>query len=179
MGYNRDKVSKPWLMEKGEGNMGPPAFKSIKSAGSNAENKGKPTPLISHSFASPILSLGDTWKVYLIASEPDGEMKYILCAIAQPGMGTYPVSFTKIKEENRQQLSGYIYLYTGGVGGSNLSEITLTVHIQDRAGNFSNPVLFPLLFQLGAKQEDPPPDTFQERDLGPIMITLQSSSGGG
>lgn len=161
--------------------MGLAAFKSIKSTASNAEKKGKGTPVISQSFASPSLWLGDTWKVYLNASEPDGDMKYIVCTIAQPGMGTYPVSFTRIKEENRRQLSGYIYLTTRGLYGPNLSNITLTVQIQDRAGNFSNPASFPLLFQQGAKQEAPPVDTytFQETDLGPIMITLQSSSGGG
>ncbi|MCJ7495779.1 MAG: hypothetical protein MUP68_16330 [Deltaproteobacteria bacterium] len=41
-------------------------------------------------------------------------MKYIVCTIDQPGIGTYPVSFTRIKEENRQELSGHIYLNTGG-----------------------------------------------------------------
>lgn len=152
------------------------AFESVSN---NRRKNGKATPVISQSFTSPSLWLGDTWKVYLDASDPDGDMKYIVCTISQPGMGTYPVSFTRIKEEYRQQLSGYIYLYTGGVDGSNLSEITLTVQIQDRAGNFSNPVSFPLLFRQGARQEAPPLNIFQEKDLGPIMITLQSSSGGG
>ncbi len=60
----------------------------------------------------------------------------------------------------------------------NLSNLTLTVQIQDRAGHFSNPVSFSLSIELRAQQETPPLDTFREKDLGPIMITLRSSIGG-
>jgi len=149
------------------------------SMANNRENKRKVIPLITQSFASTSLGAGDPWKVYLKASDPDGDMKYIVCTIDQPGIGTYPASFTRIKEENRQELSGYIYLNTGGGYGLNLSSITLTVQIQDRSGNFSDSVSFPLQFQPGVRQEAPPQDTFQEIELGPIMITLQPTSGGG
>ena len=141
------------------------------------EEKGKGIPVISESFASPSLAPGETWKVYLNASDADGDMKNIVCTIDQPGIG--PSSgFTRIKEENRQQFSGYIYLFTGGMGGVNLTNLTLTVQIQDRAGHFSNPVSFSLSIELRAQQETPPLDTFREKDLGPIMITLRSSIDG-
>jgi len=159
--------------------MGFATFKPIKSMADDKEEKGRGTPVINESFASPSLGLGDTWKVYLNASDTDGDMKYIICTIDQPGVGPSPVSFTRIKRENRQQFSGYIYLYTGGIGWGNLSNLTLTVQIQDRPGHFSAPVSFSLLFQQGMKQEDPPLNTFQEIDLGPIMIPLQSSRGDG
>ncbi|MDH4265058.1 MAG: hypothetical protein OEW45_05410 [Deltaproteobacteria bacterium] len=152
---------------------------TFESMTNNKEKKGKTTLVITQSFASRSLWLGDTWKVYLNASDPDGNMKYIVCTINQPGIGTSPASFTRIKEENRQELSGYIYLNTGGGYGLDLSSITLTVQIQDRSGNFSDSVSFPLQFQPGVRQEAPPQDTFQEIELGPIMITLQSTSGGG
>jgi hypothetical protein len=155
-----------------------PGLAAFESMVNNREKK-MATPVITQSFASQFLGEGDTWKVYLNASDPDGDMKYIICTIDQPGIGTSPVSFTRIKEENRRELSGYIYWNTGGVYGLNLSSITLTVQIQDRSGNFSDSVSFPLQFQPGVRQEAPPKDTFQEIELGPIMITLQSTSGGG
>ena len=154
-------------------------FTSFGYPAKNQGEKGKAIPIISHSFAAQSLRLGDTWKVYLNAADPDGDMKYIVCTIGQPGMETYPVSLTRVKKENRQDLSGYIYLNTAGVYGPNLSGISLTVQIQDGAGNYSDPVSFPLHFQQGVRQEPPPKDTFKEIDLGPIMIPLQSSSGGG
>ena len=159
--------------------MGFAPFKPIKSMANDKEEKGRGTPVISESFASSSLGLGDTWKVYLNASDMDGDMKYIVCTIYQPGIGPSPVSFTGIKRENRQQFSGYIYLNTGGIGWANFPNLTLTVQIQDRAGHFSKSVSFSLLFQQGVKQEDPPLNTFREIDLGPIMIPPQSSRGDG
>lgn len=93
------------------GEKGLAAFESMAN---NRENKRKIISVITQSFASTSLGAGDTWKVYLNASDSDGDMKYIVCTIDQPGIGTYPVSFTRIKEENRQELSGHIYLNTGG-----------------------------------------------------------------
>ncbi len=142
------------------------------------EEKGRGIPVIRASFASPSLAPGETWKVYLNASDEDGDMKNIVCTIDQPGIGPSSAGFTRIKGENRQQFSGYIYLFTGGMGGANLSNLTLTVQIQDRRGHFSNPVSFSLSFEQDAQQETPPSDAFQEKDLGPIMVSLRSSGGG-
>jgi len=154
-------------------------FASFGSPAKNQEKKGKATPVISRSFAAQSLRLGDTWKIYLKASDQDGDMKYIMCTMDQPGMATYPAALTRIKRENQKEFSGYIYLNTVGVGSLNLSSLALTVQIQDRAGNFSDPVFFHLRFQTGISQEAPPEGTFQEIDLGPIMISLQPTSSGG
>ena len=139
---------------------------------------GKGVPVITQSFASKQMRPGDTWKVYLNATDPDGDMKNIFCSIEQPGIGTYPGSFTKIKEANRKELSGYIYLNTVGIQGLNWVNITLTVQVQDKAGHFSQPVVFPLSFNSRSKQESPPPGIFQEKELGPIMILLRTITDG-
>jgi len=76
------------------GEKGLAAFESMTN---NRENKRKVIPVITQSFASTSLGAGDTWKVYLNASDPDGDMKYIVCTIDQPGIGIYPVSFTRVK----------------------------------------------------------------------------------
>ncbi len=134
---------------------------------------GKGIPVITRSFASRQLWPGDTWKVYLMASDPDGNMKNIFCVIERPGI-RYPVGITRIKEKDRQEFSGYIYLTTFAdpLARLNFVNLTLTVQIQDMAGHFSEPAIFPLSIHSRFVQEPPPPGTFQERNLGPIMIRL-------
>ena len=140
--------------------------------------KGAP-PVISQSFASQQLRPGETWKVYLIASDPDGDMKNILCTIDQPGVGVYPVSTIRIKEPNRRELSGYVYLVTRMMANLHGVNLTLTVQIQDNAGHFSKPVQFPLSINDTYKQEPPPEGIFKEVELGPIMVNLRTVTPGG
>lgn len=143
---------------------------------------GKAAPVITQSFASKQMKLGDTWKVYLNASDPDGDMKTILSTIDQKGVGTYSVSFTRIREDQqRDNLSGYIYLNTVGVSGLDYTTLVLNVQIQDKAGHYSAPASFPLAFNPTFQQENPPPGVFKDKDLGPIMIVLRTTSekGGG
>ena len=135
---------------------------------------GTSVPVITQSFASKQLRPGDTWKVYLKASDPDGDMKNIYATIEQPGLGTYPISITKIKEGGGKDLSGYVYLNTVGIQGLNFVTITLTVEIQDKAGHFSRPEVFPLSLSFGSRQQSPSPKIFQEKELGPIMIILRT-----
>jgi hypothetical protein len=135
-------------------------------------------PVIRQSFTSPHIRLGEPWKVYLNASDPDGDMQTIVCTLEQPGVGVYPASFTKIPVGAQKNLSGYVYLNTSGAQGLNFIKLVLTVQIQDKAGNYSTPVSFPITFDPRSRQEGPPPGVFQENDLGPIMITLTSEAGG-
>jgi len=138
------------------------------------EKYGKSIPVITQSFASPQLRPGDTWKVYLKASDPDGDLKNLYASIFQPGMGSYSLSITKIKEGDSKGLSGFFYLYTGNDPGLNFVNLILTLHIQDKAGHFSQPAVYPLSLHARFTQEAPPQGLFKEQDLGPIMITLRS-----
>jgi hypothetical protein len=150
----------------------------LRAAQMPAEGKGG--PVIVQSFASKELRAGDVWKVYLKASDPEGKMKYIFATISQPGVGVYPVSITRIKDENRKELSGYIYLNTAPAPPSAFFNLTLTlaVNIQGKGGVFSQPTIFPLSFNLKAIQGAPPDGVFKEQNLGPIMIDLRTVSGG-
>ena len=144
-----------------------------------AEEKG--IPVIVQSFAPKELTPGDVWKVYLKASDPDGKMKYIFATVSQPGVGSYPVSITKIKDENQKEVSGYIYLNTAPGRSSRFFNLTLTltVNIKDDRGQFSKPAVFPLSFAAKPSPEAPPQGVFNEQDLGPIMVTLRTVGGGG
>jgi hypothetical protein len=136
---------------------------------------GKEASVIAETFASKQIRPGDTWKIYLKASDPGGDMHRIVAVVSQPGYGIYPVSLTKIQEGNGKELSGYIYLNTSGPYGSgwqNFVSLSVTVQIQDRAGHYSEPVSFPLSFQNRYTQEPPPPGKFKEENLGPILVVL-------
>ncbi len=133
-------------------------------------------PNIEESWASDHAKLGDVWKVYLIASDLDGDMKAIHSVIEQKGVGVYPVSITPIKPEYQKELNGYTYLNTERIAaaGAALDSVSLTlkVKIQDRAGNFSNEVILPLFLDARSKQTSSPPGYFKENDFGPIMARM-------
>lgn len=138
---------------------------------------GKETPVITETYASKQINPVDTWKVYLKASDPDGDMESVVATVHMVGSGTHPVSYTRIKDGNRKDLSGYVSLSTSnpsGEGWLNNLTLTLTVQIKDRAGHLSKAVTFPLEFNSRYVQESPPPGVFPEQYLGPIMITLRS-----
>jgi len=141
------------------------------------------TPVIIQAFASKELRAGDTWKVYLKSSEPNGDMRYIVSTLYQPGWGDYPVSRTKIPKTDSKELNGYIYLNTlipGGYNFLNLHTIYLTVQIQDKAGHYSKPVEFSLYFDPRATvQEGPPAGVFKDQALGPILVYLHPLEVGG
>jgi hypothetical protein len=143
---------------------------------------GKEAPVIGETFASKQLNPGDTWKIYLKASDPGGDMYRIMAVVNQPGFGPYPISITKIPIGNGKDLSGYIYLNTegpNGVGWQNFLSLSVTVQIEDRAGHFSEPVTFPVSLQSRYTQEPPPPGQFKEQSLGPILVVLQDPASGG
>jgi hypothetical protein len=136
---------------------------------------GKEASVIAETFASKQIRPGDTWKIYLKASDPGGDMHRIVAVVNQPGLGPYPISFTKIQEGNGKELSGYIYLNTSGPYGTefqNFLTFSVMVQIEDRAGHFSEPVFFPLSFQSRYIQDPPPPGKFKEESLGPILVVL-------
>ena len=139
------------------------------------ERYGKSIPVITQSFASPTIRPGNTWKVYLKASDPDGDMKNLYAEIFQYGMGPYTISITKIKEGDGRDLSGYFYLNTGHEQAMQFLNLILTVQIQDKAGHFSKPAVFPLVLNAASPQQAPPSGVFPEKDLGPIMVTIRAS----
>ena len=147
-----------------------------------AQVNGGVTPVITQAFAAKEISPRQNWKIYLNVSDQNGEMKNIYAIIDQPGVGPYPLRIIKIREENQKDLSGYLYLITSTPFALEFVNITLTVQIQDKSGIFSEPRVFPLLFNSRATQETPPEGVFKEQDLGPIMVklkTVDGSSGGG
>ena len=141
---------------------------------------GKNPPVIEKSFASNQLRPGDQWKIYVLTSDPDGDMATMIAVVDQPGMGSYPVNLTKIKEGNGKELSGYFYLNTNGPYGTDFlhnQELVVTIQIKDKAGHTSQPVTLSVLLLSRPSPKLPPAGVFNEKDLGPIMVTLRPASG--
>ena len=135
---------------------------------------GKTVPEIIQAFASNEMKLGDSWKIYLNAFDPDADMKAIICNLGQTGVGTYPISLIRIPEDQQRDLSGFIFLNTlGGPRELETQSLTLTIQIQDKAGHFSKASSFALTFNPLGQQQNPPPDVFKDKDLGPIAIVLK------
>jgi hypothetical protein len=118
-------------------------------AQSNPQNAAGSTskPVITQAYAATQMRPGDTWKVYINVSDPNSDLKYVVVTLDQPGRGGgYPPSYTRIKGGNVHDLSGYVYLNTANnvQQGLDFTNITLTLQVKDKAGNFSNPVSLPL-----------------------------------
>ncbi len=138
---------------------------------------GKNTPVIEQSFASDRLSIGDPWKIYFLASDPDGDMETIIATVEQVAGISYPASLTKIKEENKKELSGYVYLTTKGYDFLFDQTLTVSIQIRDKAGHISKPVTHSVAFSSRQTSKSPPEGVFKEKDLGPIMVILRPVSG--
>jgi hypothetical protein len=138
---------------------------------------GKNPPVIEQSFASDQLKPGDQWKIYVLASDPDGEMETIIAVVEQAGIGSYPVSLTKIREENKKKLSGYVYLNTMGYDFLFDQELTVSIQIRDKAGHTSKSVTHSVLFSGRQTPKSPPVGIFEEKELGPIMVVLRPIGG--
>lgn len=141
---------------------------------------GKNPPVIGQSFASETLDPGDDWKIYLKASDPDGDMDTIIAVVSQPGVGNHPVSMGRIKGENAKELSGYVYVDTSvpsGVNFLNNQELTITLEIKDKAGHSSKAITHRVHILEGQTQKSPPAGAFKEKALGPIMVTFVPPGG--
>ena len=127
-------------------------------------------PVIISAYASKEVRQGETWKVFLQAQDPDGDMNRIVCILEQPGVGPQPASIIGIRDDRRRNLSGYIYLNTASPSGIQFASCRLTIQIRDKRDNISNPVSFPLSLNPRAVPQTPPPGGFQDEDLGPVQI---------
>ncbi len=145
-----------------------------------SEVTGGGVPIITQAFASKEVRPGESWKIYLKASDPNGEMKSIYATVYQPGVGQYPATVIRVKEGNQKELSGYIYLPTfTSWHPMDYANLSVSVQVQDRGGNFSDPVGFLLSLNPRTSQEGPPQGVFKEQELGPIMVRLKTVDGGG
>ena len=66
-------------------------------------------PVILASYAPREVRLGQTWRVYFRAEDPDGDMKDIVQILAIKGGTPRATAFTQIKEKDSEKLAGYLF----------------------------------------------------------------------
>jgi len=140
--------------------------------------KGQP-PVILDSYASSQIRPGATWRVYLRAKDPDGDMKDMVQVLVRGDSGPFKTSFVPLKAEYRAEMGGYFFLRTPpptpqtdysrlGSGG-----LTLRIVIRDCQENESGHVEFPLRFTRETSHDLPPVwQDVADRSLGAIMFDL-------
>jgi len=138
---------------------------------------GGSPPVITHWVASEELHHGDTWRIYVEANDPDGDMREFVAVLDQEGHGQYPSSYVRIKKAHREELRGYLVFFSSAGMGPWLPEwtqLSLKLSIRDRGTNMSNKVILPLVLSRGAKQGSPPPpfDSGRLDKLGVIWVDL-------
>jgi len=151
--------------------------------GPHPEKRG---PVITHAFAAEKGYYGYVWKIYLEAEDPDGQMLKIASVVDEVGYGRYPTDWIYLKPQDQKHFRGFIQWNTFSSTTAYLPEwtqITLNVSIVDKAGNESNPVVFPFTFEVTPQQySDEPPAPFDQGNislLGHIMVDLYHPGEGG
>ena len=140
-----------------------------------APGGGEP-PVILNSYAAKSIKPGASWRIYLMAQDADGDMKDIAAMLYQAGVGYYSTNFTPIKEADRKNVAGYIFLDTPADSTFLWDELKLTVLVRDCQGNKSEPIKLPLRFDYGSKEKLPEEWQMAENHrLGAILIDIVSS----
>ena len=136
-------------------------------------------PVITHAFAVDKGYYGDTWRIYVEAEDPGGQMLRIASVVDQVGYGYYPTDWIYLKPQDEKHFKGYLQWNTYSNKARYLPEwtqISLKVSVFDKNGNESNEVVFPFTFEVTPKQYvDKPPAPFNQGDvprLGYIAIDL-------
>ncbi len=135
-------------------------------------------PIITNAYAIDKEQYGSILKIYLEADDPDGDMLRIATVVDQLGYGYYQTDWTYIKPQNRHHLVGYLQWNTFSSKASTINDrtyITIRVSIFDKAGNESNEVVFPFIFDTGTGSKPKLPAPFDQGNiqrLGHIMIDL-------
>ena len=143
----------------------------------STSGKGQP-PVILDSYAPSKIRPGATWRVYLRAKDPDGDMKQMIQFLARGESGFSKTSYVPLKAEQSAEMSGYFFLRTPSPAQADYTRlgfmgITLRITLRDCQGNTSEHVEFPLHFTLEAAHDLPAEwKDVADSSLGAIMFDL-------
>ena len=125
-----------------------------KEGGPPVGKRGQP-PRILDFHAEKVIRPGETWRVYLKLRDADCDMTYIVTQLWQAGAGSYPVSFTPIRDTACPELMGYIFLRTPPDRSLVWNQYDANVFVRDRQGNQSNSIKLPLNFDWESSRKLP------------------------
>jgi hypothetical protein len=133
---------------------------------SNAQAPAAP-PVIEKVWASPVYPIGGLIKIYIKASDPNADMKWLYISAGfgkQAVLGAVP-----LRLKGGKDLNGYVYWDSRWMTTGNV-QATVEFTVEDAAGKESEAksVTFELKKGKDIKAEKAPAD-FQEKEIGPIM----------
>lgn len=122
---------------------------------------------------------GQLWKIYIRASDPDGDLDKIYVTFSQLGVGAYSPELL-VQKNTMKSLKGYILVWAKLEGGGTTGDIlgNVEVRAEDRAGNMSEPKSFEFkLVQFGGEDRFHPPGEFDAgNNLGQAGFPLQTET---
>jgi hypothetical protein len=147
-----------------------------KQFGPENQEVNPDAPVIIDYYAAEAIRPGATWRVYLHAKDRNGDMRDIACVMVQRGFGTLPTSVTRLSEEHREEVAGFLFLRTPNDNNLRKDSFTLRVLVRDAEGNRSERLELPLRFRRATEQETP--EKWQEKGavrLGAMKVQIRSS----
>lgn len=143
---------------------------------SHAQTQGE--LIVNFAHAPEKIRQGETLKIYLSVSDPEGNMRQVVCRIEQAGESYYKPSIIYLKKGMEKQFAGYFTLDTRHT--SELDDFVLALSILDRAGNVRKTLRFPIEFNGSTEPMKPlPPDMEKDLNRRIGMIDIDWVLGGG
>jgi len=138
--------------------------------GSAMVSSAQEAPVLEKVWAPAELNSGKLLKIYIKASDPQGDMRWLVVSGGRAG-GTHPTGAVpiRLKKSLGKDLNGYIYWDTSKAF---IKEAILMAEIliEDWKGNESETKSVTVkIVSKGAKAEKVPAD-FREVEIGPIMV---------
>ena len=145
--------------------------------GGDAQKGPGSPPVLEKVFLSPEVNFKDVIKLYFRASDPDGDMEWVLTSIGQKldvkGRPIHPGA-TRLRGEDQKSVSGYLFWDSSRAVAAQQGETvkgTIAIWVEDAAGNSSEKKYLPVtILQKGAKIQSPLEGEYSEKELGQILI---------
>jgi hypothetical protein len=146
------------------------------SMGGGVQKGAGSPPVLENVFLSPEVNFKDMIKLYFRASDPDGDMEWVLTSIGEKidvkGRPIYPGA-TRLRGESQKSVSGYLYWDSSrAVAAREGATVngTIAIWVEDAAGNSSEKKFLSVtILQEGAKVQSPPEGEFAEKKIGEIL----------
>ena len=139
----------------------------------------KHRPTVEAIEAQKEIGEGNLWKIYLRASDPDGDLDKLHVTFGQPGGGSYSPDLL-VQKATMKSLNGFVLVWARLQGGGSTGDIygDVEIRVEDRAGNMSAPKVFQFtLLQFGGEDQFVPANGFDTRNnLGQADFPLQTET---
>jgi hypothetical protein len=112
------------------------------------------SPRIDDGFAVSSLWGGETWRIYLRGSDPDGDMKHLWVVITQLGVRS-DTEIVPLVGPDRAEFSGFLTLNTPSWIRT-WENVRVEVRIRDQAGNLSEKATFEAQIGFPTRETLPP-----------------------